>query len=138
MERNTHETSNQEWSQYETSMVAMQELFHDLGRFIQRNIEVIPYWPVHIYHSALPFTPHGTALFRTYSRSDTRKRVVVRGVEMGWNALIGILRGHGGRVCAISFSRDDSRLASASNDETVRLWDGKTGAHIATLEGHSA
>jgi WD40 repeat protein len=37
----------------------------------------------------------------------------------------------------MTLSPDGSRLASASHDKAVRLWDGTTGAHIVTLEGHS-
>jgi WD40 repeat protein len=31
----------------------------------------------------------------------------------------------------------DGRLASCSGDETIRLWDPKSGAEIARLEGHT-
>jgi WD40 repeat protein len=42
------------------------------------------------------------------------------------------------RVRSVIFSPDGSRLASASDDCTVRLWDSETGNHITTLDGHSA
>ena len=36
-------------------------------------------------------------------------------------------------LCALP----DGRLASGSYDNTIRLWDVKTGAETARLEGHS-
>jgi uncharacterized protein with WD repeat/tetratricopeptide (TPR) repeat protein len=47
------------------------------------------------------------------------------------------LRGHAGWVYAVSFSPDGSRLASASNDQTVKVWDARAGAEPLTLRGHA-
>jgi sugar lactone lactonase YvrE len=49
-----------------------------------------------------------------------------------------VLRGHRDRVFGIRFSPDGKRLASASGDRLVRVWDAATGKLALTLEGHTA
>src|SRR5205085_1215456 len=39
-------------------------------------------------------------------------------------------------VHSVAWSPDGRRLASGSNDNTVRVWDGETGSLLRTLEGH--
>ena len=51
--------------------------------------------------------------------------------------LLKILRGHTGVICRIAYSPDGRRIASASADHTVRLWDAATGEPVNTLLGHS-
>ncbi|OQE07888.1 hypothetical protein PENFLA_c154G04290 [Penicillium flavigenum] len=48
-----------------------------------------------------------------------------------------ILEGHSGSVNSIAWSQDGSRLASASYDNKVKIWDPATGQCALTLEGHS-
>ena len=43
---------------------------------------------------------------------------------------------HGGRVYAVAFHPDARLLATASADESVRLWDVTTHREVATLNGH--
>ncbi|MEA5595449.1 caspase family protein, partial [Rivularia sp. UHCC 0363] len=47
------------------------------------------------------------------------------------------LGGHANSVYGVSFSPDGKMLASASADNTVKLWDISTGKEIKTLTGHT-
>ena len=46
------------------------------------------------------------------------------------------LAGHSGAVTEAVFSPDGSRLATASNDGTIRLWDRAGGEQLLVLRGH--
>ncbi len=48
------------------------------------------------------------------------------------------LEGHSSEVTSVEFSPNGGLLASASWDNTIRLWDPHTGEHLRTLEGHSS
>ena len=47
-----------------------------------------------------------------------------------------VLEEHIRQVNSVAFSSDGQQLASTSDDNTVRLWDAKTGANLQTLNGH--
>jgi len=47
------------------------------------------------------------------------------------------LRGHSGSVDGVAFSPDGKRLATASGDETAKVWDAQRGKQLLTLRGHS-
>jgi WD40 repeat protein len=48
-----------------------------------------------------------------------------------------VLSGHSGLVKSAVFSPDGSRVVTASDDNTARLWDPQTGAALGTLSGHT-
>ena len=47
-----------------------------------------------------------------------------------------MLRGHEGGVLSAAFSPNGSRVVTAAEDRTARLWDAATGREIALLHGH--
>ena len=63
--------------------------------------------------------------------------------EVAWIAdatspqLIRTIEGHTGGVGSVAWSPDGTRLASASDDETVRVWDAVTGTPLQALPGHT-
>ncbi|MEH1951676.1 MAG: AAA-like domain-containing protein [Nostoc sp.] len=70
--------------------------------------------------------------------ADTRREVELTLLHTIHNiAVPNTLGGHAKGVNSVSFSPNGKILASASSDNTVRLWDIATGKEIKTLTGHT-
>jgi WD40 repeat protein len=55
--------------------------------------------------------------------------------DLSSKQLLHTLKGHRGEVIDVTFSPDGQRLASTSDDQSVRVWEVKTGREIFTLRG---
>lgn len=103
----------------------------DARRFILANRYIIDLAPYQVYISASVFAPQ---------MSKMRALCQVPGwllrypdAPMFWGPEIQKLQGHSSGVSVVTFSADGSLLASGSLDETVRLWDAKTGREMQTF-----
>jgi len=51
--------------------------------------------------------------------------------------LIRVFIGHTNEIFEVAFSPDGKRLATASNDDTIKIWDTATGQQLLTLKDHT-
>ncbi|KFY28683.1 hypothetical protein V491_00343 [Pseudogymnoascus sp. VKM F-3775] len=83
-------------------------LAQDAKRFLLRHYSTIATWPLQIYTSAMVFSPQTSVTLASPL----------------------------GSVRAVAFSPDGKQIASGSDDNTINLWDAKTGDLQKTLTGH--
>jgi WD40 repeat protein/serine/threonine protein kinase len=70
------------------------------------------------------------------SKGFATNSIVLR--EAAGGRVVHMLTGHSAEVVSLAFSPDGRRLASASSDRTLKLWDTTTGQDVFTLRGHTA
>ncbi|KAM0539972.1 hypothetical protein ACHAO7_011651 [Fusarium culmorum] len=108
----------------------------DAVRFVQAYFSVIAEAPLQIY-SCLIFAPSKSIVKRTFENAFPKWISNLPKVEENWDACLLTLEGHSDMVNSVVFSHDSTKLASASEDETVRIWNAETGECEQVLEGHS-
>ena len=93
--------------------------------------------PLQAYASALVFSP-AHSLTRGLFKEEEPKWITIKpAMADKWSACLQTLEGHSNRVWSVAFSHDSTRLASASDENTVKIWDAGNGECLQTLEGHS-
>ena len=89
----------------------------------------------HLYISALATWSQGTILSRNWKKQFTRIPVFTH--SKGSTDLPLMTVSAGGRIMAVGFSSDGTRIVSGSDDNSVRVWDASTGVELKELKGHT-
>jgi len=90
--------------------------------------------PLQAYASALLFSPTRSLVRRLFQHEEPEWISVKPAIGDSWSACLQTLEGHSDWVNSVAFSHDSTRLASASGDSTVKIWDASSGACLQTVD----
>jgi WD40 repeat protein len=110
------------------------QLVHDARRFILYHKGAIEGYPLQTYASALLFSPMGSLIRQLYQHEEPEEITIKPAMSSAWSACLQTLEGHSSAVTSVAFSPNSARLASASHDRTVKIWDASSGACLGTKD----
>ncbi|KAL3588021.1 hypothetical protein FPOAC2_13920 [Fusarium poae] len=116
-----------------TAAPGLDSLVEDARRYVLSHGGVIAIAPLQAYASALVFSPEYSRIRELFKKEEPDWMVLKPRMGADWNACLQTLEGHGDRVTSVVFSADGQRLASGSDDKTVKIWDAATGVCEQTL-----
>ncbi|EHK42985.1 hypothetical protein TRIATDRAFT_33537 [Trichoderma atroviride IMI 206040] len=116
----------------QSSKTQLARFIHDGYRFILYFIRAIEIAPLQVYSSALLFSPIQSPVRKAFDKSFPPWIHNKPIVDETWSPCLQILEGHSHHVDAIAFS-GDSKLATGSFGEAIKIWDVATGACLRTL-----
>jgi WD40 repeat protein len=96
-------------------------LTNDAYRFIMYHKGAIKSSPLQVYASTLLFSPTGSLVQKLYKHEEPAWVTIKPAIGYSWSACLQTLEGHGSVVTNIAFSHDSTKLASASEDNTVKV-----------------
>ena len=110
----------------------------DICHFIITFHTPISFSTPHIYISPPPFLPSLSPLSSLFSREFTRVIKIRAGNLLSWPAPPLKWTGHADDVNCVRYSPNGTRIATGSDDNTIRIWDSESGAVVGEpLTGHA-
>ncbi|KAF7363089.1 WD40 repeat-like protein [Mycena venus] len=121
--------------------IALAEFLTDALKFVIAFAPAFAHSAPHLYLSALPLTPTESHVAKMFSAWLVQKVDLHSSLGLGdcWPALQTTIKAHDKPVYHVAFSPGNGeRIASGSEDTTVRVWDARTGVLVASpFEGHN-
>ncbi|EHK48476.1 hypothetical protein TRIATDRAFT_191639, partial [Trichoderma atroviride IMI 206040] len=120
----------------EIEITRLLELTKDLYRAISENRAMIEAFPSQIYISALVFSPMKSRLRKTFEAAESPTWMPIKPImRQEWGACLQTIESHERRIHFVTFSPDNSKLASIIRNEIIEVWDLATGALVQDLQG---
>jgi WD40 repeat protein len=117
--------------QHQSPSSRLLKLVDDFERFVLRFFDVIEESAMHIYHSALPWSPTLSLTRKLYERQMMSEVKLVNATDAHWNACIRTIPIDGAGPTGIVFSPKGSALAVSLTDD-VKIFETATG--VATFQ----
>lgn len=111
----------------------LHQLLSDGLRFVSRFYELIERSALHMYYSALPFTPTDSRLYRQYNVETEHNLCRVKGGPEKWDPLLANPT-VGSSVRGTAFSLDNTMFA-VWDWKTLKCWEAATGTPVGTITG---
>jgi hypothetical protein len=121
-----------------SSNSALSAFLHDAQRFTLRFRHILQDAPLQIYSSTLIFAPEASIVRKAFVNEMPARITSLSKREDNWDACRSVLEGHTDGVLAVVFSPDGQLVASASYDNTARVWEAATGSCRSVLKGHTS
>ncbi|KAJ1565480.1 POC1 centriolar protein A, partial [Nowakowskiella sp. JEL0078] len=118
-------------------------ILKDIKQLVGEFFKPISQSALHVYFSALVLCPEDTELFKKYYSNFSAIKLpkVLTGKNKDWSPCLTTFEGHTSYVNSvawwISTDRKTSLIASASDDNSIRVWDAFTGIEIQQFLGHT-
>ncbi|OAR01571.1 hypothetical protein LLEC1_07590 [Akanthomyces lecanii] len=123
----------------ENSSLDISLFLEDAIRFTQAYMSTISSTPLQLYSSLLIFTPKQSKIRTMFEDSEDAVRWMRLKPHLDdfWGSCLRILEGHSDAVTSVAFSHASTLIASASDDDTARIWRADTGECVQVLEDHN-
>ncbi|KAH9059409.1 hypothetical protein EDB83DRAFT_2387554 [Lactarius deliciosus] len=108
------------------------DLVNDAFRFLSYHADTISFNALHIYHSALPFTPTETQLRNIYAHELERSAKILNGVERGWAPTMMVMR-FKAPIWGVSWS-PNGQFVAAVGSKSIEIRESIIGSSVVSVD----